>query len=166
VGRARVARRAGPERVTTRRAGDRDLELVRGLWEEYAQEIATVRRTPWKWDWDDVEPRLGHAAVFLAEIGGAPAGFAIASRSRPDIGHVDDLYVRPAYRRRGVAEAILGELVRAFHERGVEHVALDVDAGNDPARALYESFGFTRYADRLFVEVGALEDALARRLRS
>jgi ribosomal-protein-alanine N-acetyltransferase len=166
VGRARVARRSRPERVDTRRAGERDLDLVRVLWEEYAREIASVRRTPWKWDWEDVEPRLGHAAVFVAEVGGAPAGFAIASRSRPDIGHVDDLYVRPAYRRRGVAAAILRELARAFHERGVEHVALDVDAGNEPARTLYESFGFTRYADRFFVEVGALEDSLARRLRS
>jgi ribosomal protein S18 acetylase RimI-like enzyme len=166
VGRARVARRTRSERVATRRAGDRDLELVRGLWEEYAREIAAVRRTPWKWGWEDVEPRLGHAAVFVAEVGGAPAGFAIASRSRPDIGHVDDLYVRPAYRGRGVAESILRELARALHERGVEHVALDVDAGNEPARRLYENFGFTRYADRLFAEVGALEDALARRLRS
>jgi ribosomal protein S18 acetylase RimI-like enzyme len=166
VGRARVARRGQPERVTIRRAGDGDLAIVRALWEEYAREIAAVRQTPWNWDWEDVEPRLGHAAVFLAEVGGAPAGFAIASRSRPDIGHVDDLFVRPAHRRRGVAAAILRELARAFRERGVEHVALDVDAGNETARTLYESFGFTRYADRFFAEVGALEDALARRVRS
>ena len=164
MGRARVARDAEPERVTIRRAGVNDLGLVRTLWEESAREIAAHRQTPWKWGWEDVEPRLGHAAVFLAEAGGTPAGFAIASRSRPDIGHLDDLYVRPAYRRHGVAVAILRELARAFHERGVEHVSLDVDAGNQPARTLYENLGFVRYADRLYVGVSALEGTLARRL--
>jgi ribosomal protein S18 acetylase RimI-like enzyme len=166
VGRARVARDAEPERVTIRRAGADDLELVRTLWEEYARAIEALRQTPWKWGWEDVEPRLAQAAVFLAEVGAAPAGFAIASRSRPDIGHVDDLYVRPAYRRRGVAVSILRELARAFHERGVEHISLDVDAANEAARTLYENLGFVRYADRFSVDVGTLEEELARRLRS
>lgn len=166
MGRARVARGAKPERVTIRRAGADDLELVRTLWDEYAREIDTLRQTPWNWGWEDVEPRLAHAAVFVAEVGGTPAGFAIASRSRPDIGHVDDLYVRPAHRRRGVAAAILRELARAFHERGVEHVSLDVDTANEPARTLYENLGFVRYADRFSVKVSALEDALGGRLRS
>jgi ribosomal protein S18 acetylase RimI-like enzyme len=166
VGRARVARDAEPERVTIRRAGADDVELVRTLWEEYARAIEALRQTRWKWGWEDVEPRLAQAAVFLAEVGAAPAGFAIASRSRPDIGHVDDLYVRPAYRRRGVAVSILRELARAFRERGVEHISLDVDAANEAARTLYENLGFVRYADRFAVDVGTLEEELARRLRS
>jgi ribosomal protein S18 acetylase RimI-like enzyme len=150
--------------VRVRRATEGDLAAVKDLWQEYAREIAGYRRSPWAWTWDDVQPRLLRAAVFLAETGEGAIGFAIASRSRPDIGHVEDLYVRPAHRRRGVAAELLRQLVRAFRERGVEHVALDVDVDNEPARRLYERLGFTRYADRFAAEVGELEEALGRGL--
>jgi ribosomal protein S18 acetylase RimI-like enzyme len=150
--------------VRVRRATESDLGTVEELWQEYAREIAGFRRSPWAWTWEDVRPRLRQAAVFLAETGEGVIGFAIASRSRPDIGHVDDLYVRPAHRRRGVAAELLRYLAHAFRERGVEHVALDIDVGNEPARRLYEKLGFTRYADRFAADVGALAETLARRV--
>jgi ribosomal protein S18 acetylase RimI-like enzyme len=164
VGRPRLAPRASAGAVRVRRATASDLAAVEDLWQEYAREIAGYRRSPWAWAWEDVQPRLPRAAVFLAETGEGAIGFAIATRSRPDIGHVDDLYVRPAHRRRGIAAELLRQLVRAFRERGVEHVALDVDVDNEPARRLYERLGFTRYADRFAADVGELEDALGRRL--
>jgi ribosomal protein S18 acetylase RimI-like enzyme len=149
------------ERVAVRRAGDAELSTLRELWKEYASEIGRYRTAPWPWSWEDVAPRLRHGAAFLAESGGEAIGFAIASRSRADIGHVEDLYVRPAYRRRGVATALLRRLAEAFGERGVVHVALDVDAGNEAARALYAELGFELYAARLYADVGQLEERLA-----
>jgi ribosomal protein S18 acetylase RimI-like enzyme len=94
-----------------------------------------------------------------------PAGFVLASRSRPDIGHVDDLYIRPEHRRGGLAATLLLHVARAFRERGVAHVSLDVDVGNEPARALYGRLGFTPYAQRLSAEVAALEEACRQAAR-
>lgn len=145
----------GPhEAVAIRRAGEEDVTLLRTLWEEYNAEIAELRRAPWSWGWDDVSPRLAQGAAFLAETGDGVVGFAIASRSRPDVGYVEDVYVRPSQRRRGVATALLAHVLGAFAERGVQYVALDVDAGNEPARAMYERLGFVHYADRLAASLG------------
>jgi ribosomal protein S18 acetylase RimI-like enzyme len=149
--------RAEPARTTIRRAGSGDLDTLRRLWEEYAVEVAEYRTAAWPWTWDDVAPRLEQGAAFLAEVDGAPAGFLIASRSRPDIGHVDDVYVLPQYRRRGVATALVHHLAAAFRERGVEHVALDVDQGNVAAQRLYERLGFRPYATRLAAEVSIMD---------
>jgi len=159
-GRADVGRPA----VTIRRAGERDLATLRELWEECAQELAVWRRVPWTWTWQDVAPRLQNAGIFLAEAGGRPVGFVIGSRSRADIGHVEELYVRPSYRGSGVATRLLHALMSAFRERGVLHVALDVDTGNAAAEQLYSGLGFTPYAERLSADVGRLERSLEERL--
>jgi aminoglycoside 3-N-acetyltransferase I len=149
------------EPAAVRRAGDAELSTLRELWTEYANEIGRYRTAPWPWSWEDVAPRLHHGAAFLAESGGEAIGFAIASRSRNDIGHVEDLYVCAAYRRRGVATALLRHLAEVFAERGVMHVSLDVDAGNEAARALYVGLGFELYAARLYADVVRLEERLA-----
>jgi len=150
--------------VAVRRAVAGDLIRVRELWEEYAHELAESRRTPWTWSWNDVAPRLRNAGVFVAEVEGRPAGFVIGSRSRGDVGHVEDLYVRPAERGVGIATTLLLALATAFRERGVVHVALDVDAGNEAARALYTRLGFDLYAERFSADVASLEERLAATL--
>jgi mycothiol synthase len=51
--------------------------------------------------------------------------------------------VRPAWRGRGLAPALLGAAMRAFEADGMDAAALDVDAGNDTgALGLYEGMGF------------------------
>jgi N-acetylglutamate synthase len=48
----------------------------------------------------------------------------------------------PAYRRKGLASAVLAAMARAAQARGVERVLLQVEAPN-PARRLYRAAGFT-----------------------
>jgi ribosomal protein S18 acetylase RimI-like enzyme len=149
--------------VTVRRAAESDLDALRGLWEEYAAEIRPLRAAPWPWSWGDVAPLLAAgAAAFLAESDGEAVAFLIASRSRPDIGHVDDLYVRPAHRGQGLAKALLRHVAAAFRERGVAFVALDVDRANEAARALYDGLGFIPYAERFALGAAELEQRLSR----
>jgi GNAT superfamily N-acetyltransferase len=45
-------------------------------------------------------------------------------------------------RRQGVASALLGRLLAWAWEHGASHAYLQVDAGNDPALAVYRKFGF------------------------
>jgi GNAT superfamily N-acetyltransferase len=80
---------------------------------------------------------------FLAVADGEPAGAAICSISE-NIGWVDSLGVRRPWRKRGVGLALLQHAVGEFHRRGLQRVALGVDAASPTgATRLYERAGFT-----------------------
>ncbi len=55
---------------------------------------------------------------------------------------VDDLFVRPAYRRRGLGRAGLAALLDECRRRGVRAVHLEVARDNEAAHALYRRVGF------------------------
>jgi chorismate mutase/GNAT superfamily N-acetyltransferase len=76
--------------------------------------------------------RLQVDEVWVAELGGAPVGYA---RMTPV--WLDDLYVAPAHARRGVGSALL-DLVKA---RRAEGFCLWVFETNQPARAFYRHHG-------------------------
>jgi ribosomal protein S18 acetylase RimI-like enzyme len=61
-----------------------------------------------------------------------------------DAYYVDALATAPQARRRGVATALLSEAERQARTHGASGVALDTGLANQPARALYESYGFRR----------------------
>jgi GNAT superfamily N-acetyltransferase len=56
--------------------------------------------------------------------------------------YVDALATAAAYRRRGVARALLAQAERLADEAGLEGVALDTGIDNRAARSLYEHGGF------------------------
>jgi GNAT superfamily N-acetyltransferase len=51
--------------------------------------------------------------------------------------------VAPSHRRRGLATAVMGALAQRAAEEGATSAYLQVEAGNDAARALYDGLGFT-----------------------
>ncbi len=56
--------------------------------------------------------------------------------------HIMTLAVAPAERRRGVGSQLMLSLVDAAIGAGAEHLTLELRVSNEPARALYEKFGF------------------------
>ncbi|MDW8215196.1 MAG: N-acetyltransferase [Roseiflexaceae bacterium] len=58
---------------------------------------------------------------------------------------IDELYVRPAWRGRGLARALLASLLPYAHAHGCRAVELEVGWENDHARAWYERLGFERH---------------------
>ena len=54
--------------------------------------------------------------------------------------YIMNMYVRPAYRQRGIATAILDVLVADARRQGVGRIGLEA---TDMGRPLYEKFGFT-----------------------
>jgi GNAT superfamily N-acetyltransferase len=91
------------------------------------------------------DPALG--AVWLAGGGERPAGYAVLtvgySMEYGGLrGFVDDLYVRPAARGRGVAAALLAGVRRGCAERGVRALHVEVGPDNDAARRVYARAGF------------------------
>lgn len=56
--------------------------------------------------------------------------------------HIMTLAVVPALRRRGIGSQIMLSLVDAAITGGAHHLTLELRVSNEPARALYEKFGF------------------------
>jgi ribosomal-protein-alanine N-acetyltransferase len=70
--------------------------------------------------------------------------------------HITTIAVRPEYRRRGHARALIGEALAAYPNAG--HVHLEVRPTNAAAVALYESLGFktTGHRPRYYGDEDAL----------
>ena len=65
-----------------------------------------------------------------------------------DEGYIGNVAVRPAFRRRGIADALLHALEILGRERELSFLTLEVRAGNAPAIALYEKNGYVRAGRR------------------
>jgi len=56
--------------------------------------------------------------------------------------HIANLAVAPKYRRRGLGRRLLQHVLARALEKGMKSATLEVRSGNQPAQALYASFGF------------------------
>jgi ribosomal-protein-alanine N-acetyltransferase len=74
--------------------------------------------------------------------------------------HINNLAVRPEARRSGVATALLGHVLREGAAMGARRATLEVRQSNDPARLLYERFGFSVAGIRRAYYTKPVEDAL------
>jgi GNAT superfamily N-acetyltransferase len=97
-----------------------------------------------------VKPRLssGEARSWLATVDGRPIGGAMtwtygwfprASDPTGRIGYILNVYVEPAWRRRGVARLLTQTCLDYLHSQGIRRVALHA---SNKGRPLYESLGF------------------------
>ena len=60
----------------------------------------------------------------------------------PPEGYITNVAVLPECRRRGVASQVLQTMIDECLAEGVTDITLEVRVSNDPAIALYKSFGF------------------------
>jgi GNAT superfamily N-acetyltransferase len=87
-----------------------------------------------------------YAEVVLAEDAGVPVGFALFFHTfstflgQPGI-YLEDLFVVPEARGRGVGRALLAHLARLAEERGCGRVEWAVLDWNAPAIRFYDSLG-------------------------
>jgi ribosomal-protein-alanine N-acetyltransferase len=74
--------------------------------------------------------------------------------------HINNLAVRPALRRRGLAAQLLAFVLRTAGQKGARRVTLEVRRSNEAALRLYERFGFHVTAVRRDYYTNPTEDAL------
>ena len=84
---------------------------------------------------------------FLASLDDSPAGYLLA-RLVEDEGDILSVGVCPAYRRRGLAHALLSRLAIRALEIGVRRLFLEVAESNAAARACYLADGWREVARR------------------
>lgn len=112
---------------------------------EYEREPHAVEVTP-----ERLEEQLRSASppfqCLLAFWAGVPVGFALTFHSystwKGKRGvFLEDLFVEPAHRGRGVGKALLMAVVRQARESGCGRVEWNVLRWNQPALEFYRSFG-------------------------
>ena len=99
--------------------------------------------------------RLEHneSMIFVALVGSdgsaTAAGFTqlypvFSSISMTPAWILNDLYVDPDHRQRGIARRLMERAAAFAKETGARYLALETAIDNAPARRLYESLGWTR----------------------
>jgi [ribosomal protein S18]-alanine N-acetyltransferase len=83
----------------------------------------------------------------LSPTGVLPAGFAI-TRVAADEAELLSLGVLEAFRRKGVASALIAQAIEHVAARGAKKLFLEVAENNAAALALYTASGFTRVGRR------------------
>ena len=125
------------------------LTFIRGL-AAYEKLLDEVEATPETLT-ATLFPTSGRPAAecVLAFEDDAPAGFAFFFTSystflaRPGL-YLEDLFVQPEFRGRGIGKALLVHLARLANARGYGRMEWSVLDWNEPAIAFYEAFGARR----------------------
>ncbi len=82
--------------------------------------------------------------VFLAATDGGRVLGYVGMMYVLDEGYISNVAVSPAFRRRGIADKLITELLRRANALSLSFVTLEVRESNIPAIALYENQGFER----------------------
>jgi ribosomal protein S18 acetylase RimI-like enzyme len=91
---------------------------------------------------------LGQGAIVVLLAGDPPTGFALF-RLRPSLwakagdAYLEELYVIPEQRRKGIGRALLEASIEAAREASANHFDLTTGETDLEARGLYESQGLT-----------------------
>ncbi|MEL0435817.1 GNAT family N-acetyltransferase [Phycobacter sp. K97] len=85
---------------------------------------------------------IPYGAVYIIGPTRAPIGYIVVTFSWSVEfggmdGFVDEIYIRPAVRGRGIATEVLTELPKTLAEAGIKAIQLEVDRENEPAQRLY-----------------------------
>jgi len=111
------------------------------------------------WRPPEVTPKLFEGKlVLLAEDDGEAVGYAFGELDAQGYGHVNIVYVRPEFRRKGVTRALLAEFAARSREQGIGHLTLDVATRNVVGREVWRRLGFSEWALRLTAPVERFEE--------
>ena len=139
------------------------LALIREL-AEYEKKSHEVRAT----EADLLRDGFSDAPRFFVEIAewdGAPAGFALwffnysTFQGRPGV-YLEDLFVRPLFRGRGIGKALLVHLARRATAEGCGRFQWQVLDWNAPAIGFYETLGAKALKEWITMRVS--DEAIAR----
>jgi putative acetyltransferase len=124
---------------------DAPLDDVRTLMREYAAGLPAPVEIP---DLEKELARLPHpyappdGRLLVARDGDASAGCVAMCRFEAHVGELKRLYVRDAFRGRGVGRALVEAVIATSRAIGYTHLRLDTHRSMNVARTLYGSFGF------------------------
>jgi ribosomal-protein-alanine N-acetyltransferase len=145
-----------------------EVVTLRAMTPDDVAAVAAIDRRSFALPWSEVSFRSDLTANAAAHLIVAEAASAAGRRVVGyagywlviDEAHLSTLAVDPEVRRRGIGERILREAMRHAARAGAAMMTLEVRVSNEPARRLYEKFGFQVVGRRPHYYQDNLEDAI------
>jgi len=125
------------------------LRMVRELFVQYADDIGVdLCFQGFERELAELPGRYAapEGRLLLALDGRTPAGCVALRKIGDGTCEMKRLFVRPAFRGKGLGSKLAKAVIAAAREVGYERMRLDTLASMRPAIALYESLGFSRTA--------------------
>lgn len=97
--------------------------------------------------------------VLVLEEAGEIPGFAVAAQIGREW-ELENIAISTSARRQGLADRLLGALLKQLHQVAAESIYLEVRRSNEPARGLYEKWGFQQVGVRPGYYHNPSEDAI------
>lgn len=96
----------------------------------------------------------GVAQFYMAKQGQNWAGFVVvcwgySTTSGKPILRVQDIYVEPKFRNRGIGTGLLAFCEKMARAKGAHSIRLETNINNTQARRLYEKAGYAEFPQRL-----------------
>ena len=132
----------------------------------HAPQVAALEKQCFSEPWSEnsIAGELSNPlSLWLVALDGDRVAGYVGSQSVMGETDMMNIAVSPKYRRQGVAEALIEELVRQLQEKGNHCLTLEVRVSNDAAVKLYEKLGFTQIGRRPTYYRSPKEDALILR---
>jgi len=104
-------------------------------------------------------PDEQHEFLVAEDVRGNVLGY-VGMLAVLDEGYISNVAVRGAYRRMGVGDALIRELLSRSEKRALSFVTLEVRESNTAAQGLYEKHGFSKVGRRKRYYVLPSEDAV------
>lgn len=142
--------------IAIRFAEEKDLDVIFNLIKELAEyeklsgEVSVTKDILKK----NLFGERKFAEVIIAEVEGTPAGQALffhnfsTFKGKPGI-YLEDLYVKPEYRGKGIGKSLLNKLIETAKERNCARVEWAVLDWNKPAIDFYKKLGAVEMSDWL-----------------
>lgn len=134
--------------------------------EDHVAQVAALEKLcfPDPWSERSVASELDNPlSLWLVATEGERVLGYVGSQSVLDEADMMNVAVHPDARRRGLARSLVEALIEQLKDREVRMLTLEVRASNEPAKALYETMGFTQVGRRKNYYLAPREDALILR---
>ena len=138
------------------------MELVK-LTEAHIPQMVELEKICFSLPWtaDMIMSELNNpSCLYLAAVDGDTLVGYIGVQTVLDEGYINNVAVRPEYRRKGIAAALISLLINEARAIGLAFMTLEVRESNAPAIALYEKLGFTTVGRRKNYYEKPREDAI------
>lgn len=134
--------------------------------EAHVAQIAQLERRCFSDPWSENSIRselTGRLSLWVVALDGDTVAGYVGSQSVLGESDMMNVAVAPEYRRQGIAQTLILELIRRLAQQGNHSLMLEVRASNAPAIALYEKLGFAQVGRRPNYYRNPKEDALILR---
>lgn len=126
-------------------AGAGDAELVAKLLRDFNAEFDVPVPDNLEARFAALLPRGDVLVVLAGEVGFALVTLRPSPYYDGPVAMLDELYVAPGHRGRGIGSAIMREVLARVGERGAGEMQINVDAVDEGARRFYERHGFSNF---------------------